>query len=214
MIELVKHLKFEDCNTDEEIVSFWNRLGFIDGIENDFKKECVAKAMHTIAKKLINEDKYVDEGIRKDDRSGNYTYTFNDGYNVNVSSDTATYPQNPVYGIIDANPDVNSITINGKINLTVNAKAAQQAYAFGVHNCKYTILDDISIIAEANAYGSDAVKVKSEGIYSTGIDSIIKTGKKFILRNNGRWNGQEQKKVSAIFFIIQEQYNIFVSFNK
>ena len=123
------------------------------------------------------EDKYADEGIRKDDGNGNYTYTFNDEYNVNVSSDTATYPQNPVYGIIDANPDVNSITINGKINLTVNAKAAQQAYAFGVHNCKYTILDDISIIAEANAYGSDAVKVKSEGIYSTFSDSIIETGK-------------------------------------
>lgn len=123
------------------------------------------------------EDKYADEGIRKDDRNGNYTYTFNDGYNVNVSSDTATYPQNPVYGIIDANPDVNSITINGKINLTVNAKAAQQAYAFGVHNCKYTILDDISIIAEANADGNDSVKVKSEGIYSTFSDSIIETGK-------------------------------------
>lgn len=123
------------------------------------------------------EDKYADEGIRKDDRNGNYTYTFNDGYNVNVSSDTATYPQNPVSGISDGNPDVNSITINGKINLTVNAKAAQQAYAYGVHNSKYTIIDDISIIAEANADGNDAVKVKSEGIYSTGIDSIIKTGK-------------------------------------
>lgn len=123
------------------------------------------------------EDKYADEGIRTDDRNGNYTYTFNDGYNVNVSSDTATYPQNPVSGISDGNPDVNSITINGKINLTVNAKAAQQAYAYGVHNSKYTIIDDISIIAEANADGNDAVKVKSEGIYSTGIDSIIKTGK-------------------------------------
>lgn len=123
------------------------------------------------------EDKYADEGIRKDDRNGNYTYTFNDGYNVNVSSDTATYPQNPVSGISDGNPDVNSITINGKINLTVNAKAAQQAYAYGVQNSKYTIIDDISIIAEANADGNDAVKVKSEGIYSTGIDSIIKTGK-------------------------------------
>ena len=123
------------------------------------------------------EDKYADEGIRKDDRNGNYTYTFNDGYNVNVSSDTATYPQNPVTGISDGNPDVNSITINGKINLTVNAKAAQQAYAYGVHNSKYTIIDDISIMAEANADGNDAVKVKSEGIYSTGIDSIIKTGK-------------------------------------
>ncbi len=123
------------------------------------------------------EDKYADEGIRTDDRNGNYTYTFNDGYNVNVSSDTATYPQNPVSGISDGNPDVNSITINGKINLTVNAKAAKQAYAYGVHNSKYTIIDDISIIAEANADGNDAVKVKSEGIYSTGIDSIIKTGK-------------------------------------
>lgn len=123
------------------------------------------------------EDKYADEGIRTDDRNGNYTYTFNDGYNVNVSSDTATYPQNPVSGISDGNSDVNSITINGKINLTVNAKAAQQAYAYGVHNSKYTIIDDISIIAEANADGNDAVKVKSEGIYSTGIDSIIKTGK-------------------------------------
>ncbi|HJA50246.1 MAG TPA: autotransporter outer membrane beta-barrel domain-containing protein [Candidatus Fusicatenibacter intestinipullorum] len=123
------------------------------------------------------EDKYADEEIRTDDRNGNYTYTFNDGYNVNVSSDTATYPQNPVSGISDGNPDVNSITINGKINLTVNAKAAQQAYAYGVHNSKYTILDDISIIAEANADGNDAVNVKSEGIYSTGIDSIIETGK-------------------------------------
>lgn len=123
------------------------------------------------------EDKYADEEIRTDDGNGNYTYTFNDEYNVNVSSDTATYPHNPVYGIIDANQDVNSITINGKINLTVKAKAAQQAYAFGVHNCKYTILDDISIIAEANADGNDAVKVKSEGIYSTFRDSIIKTGK-------------------------------------
>lgn len=123
------------------------------------------------------EDKYADEGIRTDDGKGNYTYTFNDEYNVNVSSDTATYHHNPVYGIIDANQDVNSITINGKINLTVKAKAAQQAYAFGVHNCKYTILDDISIIAEANADGNDAVKVKSEGIYSTFSDSIIKTGK-------------------------------------
>lgn len=123
------------------------------------------------------EDKYADEGIRTDDGKGNYTYTFNDEYNVNVSSDTATYPHNPVYGIIDANQDVNSITINGKINLTVKAKAAQQAYAFGVHNCKYTILDDISIIAEANADGTDAVKVKSEGIYSTFSNSIIKTGK-------------------------------------
>lgn len=123
------------------------------------------------------EDKYADKGIRTDDENGNYTYTFNDEYNVNVSSDTATYPNNPVYGIIDANQDVNSITINGKINLTVKAKAAQQAYAFGVHNCKYTILDDISIIAEANADGNDAVKVKSEGIYSTFSDSIIKTGK-------------------------------------
>lgn len=123
------------------------------------------------------EDKYADEGIRTDDGKGNYTYTFNDEYNVNVSSDTATYPHNPVYGIIDANQDVNSITINGKINLTVKAKAAQQAYAFGVHNCKYTILDDISIIAEANADGNDAVNVKSEGIYSTFSDSIIKTGK-------------------------------------
>lgn len=123
------------------------------------------------------EDKYADEEIRTDDRNGNYTYTFNDGYNVNVSSDTATYPHNPVYGIIDANQDVNSITINGKINLTVKAKAAQQAYAFGVHNCKYTILDDISIIAEANADENDAVNVKSEGIYSTFSDSIIKTGK-------------------------------------
>ena len=123
------------------------------------------------------EDKYADEGIRTDDGNGNYTYTFNDEYNVNVSSDTATYPHNPVYGIIDANQDVNSITINGKINLTVKAKAARQAYAFGVHNCKYTILDDISIIAEANADGNDAVKVKSEGIYSTFSDSIIKTGK-------------------------------------
>ena len=123
------------------------------------------------------EDKYADEGIRTDNGNGNYTYTFNDGYNVKVSSDTATYPHNPVYGIIDANQDVNSITINGKINLTVKAKAAQQAYAFGVHNCKYTILDDISIIAEANADGNDAVNVKSEGIYSTFSDSIIKTGK-------------------------------------
>ncbi len=123
------------------------------------------------------EDKYADEGIRTDDGKGNYTYTFNDGYNVNVSSDTATRPQNPVYGISDGNPDVNSITINGKINLTVKAKAAQQAYAYGVHNSKYTILDDISIIAEANADGNDAVKVKSEGIYSTFSDSIIKTGK-------------------------------------
>lgn len=123
------------------------------------------------------EDKYADEEIRTDDRNGNYTYTFNDGYNVNVSSYTATYPHNPVYGIIDANQDVNSITINGKINLTVKAKAAQQAYAFGVHNCKYTILDDISIIAEANADENDAVNVKSEGIYSTFSDSIIKTGK-------------------------------------
>ena len=61
------------------------------------------------------EDKYADEGIRTDDGNGNYTYTFNDEYNVNVSSDTATYPHNPVYGIIDANQDVNSITINGKI---------------------------------------------------------------------------------------------------
>ena len=47
MIELVKHLKFEDCNTDEEIVDFWNRLGFLDGIENDFKKE---------TKRIIDED--------------------------------------------------------------------------------------------------------------------------------------------------------------
>lgn len=123
------------------------------------------------------EDKYADEGIRKDDRNGNYTYTFNDGYNVNVNSYTATYHHNPVYGIMDANQDVKSITINGKINLTVKAKAVQQAYAFGVHNCKYTILDDISIIAEANADGNDAVNVKSEGIYSTFSDSIIKTGK-------------------------------------
>lgn len=61
MIELVKHLKFEDCNTDEEIVDFWNRLGFLDRIEDNFKKKCVAKAMHTMAKKLINEDKYVDD---------------------------------------------------------------------------------------------------------------------------------------------------------
>ena len=61
MIELVKDLKFEDCNTDEEIVDFWNRLGFLDRIEDNFKKKCVAKAMHTMAKKLINEDKYVDD---------------------------------------------------------------------------------------------------------------------------------------------------------
>lgn len=61
MTELLKHLKFEDCNTDEEIVNFWNRLGLIDGIENDFKKECVAKAMHTMTNKLLNEDKYAND---------------------------------------------------------------------------------------------------------------------------------------------------------
>lgn len=58
MIERLKELKFEECNTDEEIVDFWNRLYLLDGIKNDFKKKCVAKAMHNMARKLLTKDKY------------------------------------------------------------------------------------------------------------------------------------------------------------
>ena len=61
MTEFIRRLQFEECRTDKEIVDFWDKLGLLNGIENNFKKECVAKAFHKTAKKILDEDKYAND---------------------------------------------------------------------------------------------------------------------------------------------------------
>lgn len=105
-------------------------------------------------------------------QSGNdYTYNFNDGDSIvltNPNSNSLTGINNSTTG--------NSMTINGKITLSVTSKKPGQAYATGINNSQQLTIGDVTINTKANAEGNGTANVKSEGIYGVLSSSLVKTG--------------------------------------